>query len=163
MPKTEPFMCSGKQSSDHDSKRAIIVQYVSSYEFLSFWIFSCNRNDALAQGPYGMNEIFYSSNTETRKKKEGNSFLQETSFYYLFSFQTQSKHPHSEFVANVPWFIVPFQSLTFSALPALSEIQTRRLIWQIVYWIHFMCWAKMVKTDLVPAFTKLSLIIVKSH
>lgn len=55
-------------------------------EFLSFWIFSCNRNDALAQGPYGMNEIFYSSNTETRKKKkkEGNFFLQETSFYYLF-------------------------------------------------------------------------------
>lgn len=66
------------------------------------------------------------------------------------------KHPHSEFVNNVPQFTLPFQSLVFNFLPVLSVIYL--LIWQIFILcagIYFMHWEKIVKTYLFPTSIEL--------
>lgn len=126
-----------------------------SRHWISF-IFSC-KNGALVQWPCGMNEIFYPSNNATKKREDFFFFLQykkpSSSTFFTVNLP---KHPHSEFVNNVPQSTLPFQSLVFNFLPVLSVIYL--LIWQIFILcagIYFMHWEKIVKTYLFPTSIEL--------
>lgn len=117
-------------------------------EVLSSWIFWCNSDDH-AQGPCGINEIFYSSNTATEKKRK-----EPISTYYLLNFKL---NPTIHIWNLLPVF--PGSLCLFSVWFSISYplFRDTYLLINLVdtYRMYFLCWAERVKTHLFSALAEL--------